>query len=306
MAGKKQNINPQRVAYCENYLRSSMAAYPIEDLKSALLAGGYSEAEVKQAEKNIKNPAPMVSRPIDPLDISYLLTNTWNFLKTHIVLLFSIQFVAAVPSILLQMLNQESLAEISRINENDPDLILEQFRGFFTTFMNPLNVSLVLLTIILAVLGVVALYRAIVDLDQGESLDIQKAYENAMPFVFSYLGASILYGLAVIFGIILLIVPGIIFLGWFIFFGFTVVYEKKGAVESLSRSKELVRGNWWGIVGRYLLGSIILGVVVALPNLLSYMPFFGPIFQGAIQSIGSVFMTVYLYNIYKGLRVIKG
>lgn len=306
MAKKSENIDQQRVAYCENYLRSNASQYPTASLKNALLAGGYSEPEVKQAEKNIKNPAPPVSRSVDPLDISYLLTNTWDFLKKHIVLLFSIQFVAAVPSILLQMLNQESLTEISRINENNPDLVLEQFRIFFTTFFNPLNISLILLTIVLAVLGVVALYRAIVDLDQGESLDIQKAYKNAMPFILSYLGASILYGLAVIFGMILLIVPGIIFLGWFMLFGFTVVYEKKGAVESLRRSKELVKGNWWGIVGRYLLGSIILGLVFALPNLLSYLPFFGPIFQGAIQAIGSVFITVYLYNIYKGVRVIKG
>lgn len=87
--------------------------------------------------------------------------------------------------------------------------------------------------------------------------------------------ASLLYGLAVGGGLILLIVPGIIFGVWLIFGPQIAIIEKLGPVASLSRSRRLVRGHWWRtaalltvvsiiIFVLYMILGIIAGVVVAM------------------------------------------
>jgi Tfp pilus assembly protein PilE len=91
-----------------------------------------------------------------------------------------------------------------------------------------------------------------------------------------YLGASILLGLIIIVGFILLVIPGIIAS---IVFGFTlylVVDKGLGPIEALKESARLTKGNRWrmfafqgasGIIA--LLGFIclVLGIFVAIPVL---------------------------------------
>lgn len=74
---------------------------------------------------------------------------------------------------------------------------------------------------------------------------------------FRYLFALILYNLTVLFGIILLIVPAIIFGIRFGFFGYFIVDKNSGIVESLKRSWQITRGNTFNLFLLYLLLSLI-------------------------------------------------
>jgi hypothetical protein len=60
----------------------------------------------------------------------------------------------------------------------------------------------------------------------------------------SFLG-GLLYGLIVFGGLLLLIIPGIIFSVWYAFSAMGIVLDKKPVLESLSYSKSLVMGRFW-------------------------------------------------------------
>jgi uncharacterized membrane protein len=76
-----------------------------------------------------------------------------------------------------------------------------------------------------------------------------------------YIGASILFALGFYVGLILCIVPGIIFAVAFGFYGFVIAErgEGVGVIDSLKESADLTRGNRWQLFG--------LGIVLLLINL---------------------------------------
>ena len=82
------------------------------------------------------------------------------------------------------------------------------------------------------------------------------------------LGASILAGLGIAFGLVFLIVPGLILLTWWALIPPSIVLENRGVFESFGRSRELVRGHAWNVFGvliiTYLLSAVISGVIRAI------------------------------------------
>jgi uncharacterized membrane protein len=89
-----------------------------------------------------------------------------------------------------------------------------------------------------------------------------------------YLGASIIVFFAVVMGLILLVVPGIVFLIRLWFLGFVIVDTKAGPLEAVQQSWDISRGHTMDLlilfillVGVNLLGAICLGVglLVTLP-----------------------------------------
>jgi hypothetical protein len=61
----------------------------------------------------------------------------------------------------------------------------------------------------------------------------------------SMLLAAFLYGLAVLLGFVLLLIPGIILTESLMYYMFFIVLESKGAYRALRCSHSLVWGNWW-------------------------------------------------------------
>lgn len=73
--------------------------------------------------------------------------------------------------------------------------------------------------------------------------------------------ASLLCGLAIMVGMFLLVIPGLIFMVWLIFAPQITVIEKLGPLESLRRSRQLVRGHWWRTAGLLTVIGIIVSVI---------------------------------------------
>ncbi len=74
------------------------------------------------------------------------------------------------------------------------------------------------------------------------------------------IGATFRAGLIVGLGLVLLIVPGIVFLTWYVFVTHAVAVEDRSKSDALSRSKQLSAGHRWTIFG--------VGLVVVLVWLL--------------------------------------
>jgi uncharacterized membrane protein len=88
----------------------------------------------------------------------------------------------------------------------------------------------------------------------------------AVPFIFPLIVAGLVYGICIAVGLILLIVPGLIFLTWFSLFAPAIVVEKRGIFDSFSRSRELVRGNGWRVFGVLVVAFIIQAVISSILN----------------------------------------
>lgn len=130
-------------------------------------------------------------------------------------------------------------------------------------------VGTVLLQAISMVVGIVlamGLIRAALAVTEGRTPSVSMFLET--DGFWSYLVASLLVGIGILTGLILLIVPGIILAVMWQFFGYVIV-DRPGtrAVESMGRSADITRGNRWPLFGLVLLlllinilGAVLCGV----------------------------------------------
>lgn len=111
-----------------------------------------------------------------------------------------------------------------------------------------------------------------------------------------YFGFSVV--MVIFLGVLylLFIIPGIIFTVYWIFAAFVLINEKKGIIESLRMSKNMVKGRWWKVFGHLILLFLILA---AASIIVSFVPFVG----GFISTLViTPFATLFLKNFYFGMR----
>jgi len=87
---------------------------------------------------------------------------------------------------------------------------------------------------------------------------------SAAPVIAPLIGAGIVVGILVLFGFILLVVPGLYLLTIFAVVAPVIVIERAGVFESLGRSRELVKGNGWNVFGVIILAFLITFVIGAI------------------------------------------
>jgi hypothetical protein len=115
-----------------------------------------------------------------------------------------------------------------------------------------------------------ALVRAVDDVRDGRAdLSVGETFSRVRPQLPAIIVAGILAGLGIALGLVLLIVPGLILLTWWILIIPVIVLEERRAGEAFSRSRELVRGHGWGVFGLIVLTillviafNIVLGIVL--------------------------------------------
>jgi hypothetical protein len=146
--------------------------------------------------------------------------------------------------------------------------LLEELGGFF-------GLLLAVLVLIIAVfLLQAALVTAVQDVRDGRvDLSVGQTFSTAAQFIPSVAGASILAGIAITFGLILLIIPGLALITIWCLIVPVIVLERAGALTSFGRSQQLVRGHFWNVFGTlFLLFLIQLAVKFVLGVIFSFMP----------------------------------
>lgn len=96
----------------------------------------------------------------------------------------------------------------------------------------------------------------------GREADVRAALGTVFSRLGSLFGAGLMAGIIVGFGLLLLIVPGIIFLAWTFAMPAVVVLENLDASESFSRSRELARGSVGHVLGTLLLTYLLFFVLL--------------------------------------------
>ena len=131
---------------------------------------------------------------------------------------------------------------------------------------------------ILISIGLVKIALRFCDNEKGRFADLFSQY----PLFPQYLVGSILYGLIVFAGTILLIIPGIIWGIQFCFYDYFIVDKGLGPIEALKRSSAITRGVKWDLFvfflvlsGINLLGALclLIGLFVTIPTTMVALAF---------------------------------
>ena len=105
-------------------------------------------------------------------------------------------------------------------------------------------------------------------LDGRRDHTLGSLFRSATPFIGPLVAVGILAGIAIAIGFVLLIVPGLILLTIWAVIVPAIVIERIGVFDSFGRSRELVRGNGWGVFGviivLFLLNIVLSGIVNAI------------------------------------------
>jgi hypothetical protein len=120
--------------------------------------------------------------------------------------------------------------------------------------------------IIAAIVSIIALFwvqgalvEAVQDVMDGRAdLSLGATFQRVRSRIPAIAVASILAGLGIAVGLVLLIVPGLVLLTWWVLIIPVIVLEGKSAGEAFSRSRELVRGHGWSVFGVIVLTFLLL------------------------------------------------
>ncbi len=89
-------------------------------------------------------------------------------------------------------------------------------------------------------------------------------FSHAYPAIGALVINSILLGIAVVVGFLLLIVPGLILITIWAVCAPAIVVERKDAIAAFGRSRELVRGQGWRVFGTIVVAFLIQLVVILI------------------------------------------
>lgn len=144
---------------------------------------------------------------------------------------------------------------------------------------------LTLAVIVLTIIVRISYTKIFLRIYDGETPKFSDIFQEYATF-WKYIGVSILTGLACIGGLILLIVPGIIWAVRFSFSPIIVVDTKSGPIVAMKESYAITKGLFWKLLGFWL--------VIGLVNIAGFFA----IGVGLLISVPvSTLATVYVYRI---------
>lgn len=157
-------------------------------------------------------------------------------------------------------------------------IIVMGFAGIISGFLSSQNeyygdiLSNILFAFVHIILALAVLHISL-KFAKGEKADFNDLYARLDCF-FTYLVASLIYGFVVLLGLILLIVPGIIFAVRFSLFGYFIIEKGSGPIRALEESWDTVKGVTWRVFLMSILFWLInlLGLLCLIVGLLFTFP----------------------------------
>ena len=150
-----------------------------------------------------------------------------------------------------------------------------------------------LVGLIFTIMIVGALTQAVAARYLGRPMTISGAYDSLGVSTFVTLAlASILVGLVVGLGFVLLIIPGIYLAIRLVFVPQAIVLERKGVMDAFSRSWNLVEGSWWRVLGIVLVFGIVVAVVSGILGAILGAIFIGILHTGTGTTATAILSTI--------------
>jgi len=214
---------------------------------------------------------------IRQMSLGEMLDTGFRLLQNHFVILVSITAILYVPYSMLAGYLQST---------GDP---ADPLRGL------PALIPLILL----GPLAQIAITVAISELYLGHETTFGSAYREAGSMFMPYLGTSLLVGLGMMLGMMLLIIPGIYLAVNWMLVGPVVVAERVYGFAAMKRSAGLIRGYWWSSFGIIFVSFLLTSVVSSgLGLLFTMIPFVGSVLSGVVQAVTFAFTSSVLVVLY--------
>ena len=116
-----------------------------------------------------------------------------------------------------------------------------------------------IITVIAAFLVQAALVKAVQDVRDGRvDLSLGETVSAVLPYLFTVIAASILAGIGISIGFVLIIIPGLVLLTFWSLIVPSIVIGGEGVFGSFGKSWRTVRGYAWHVFGTYVLVFLIL------------------------------------------------
>jgi hypothetical protein len=132
--------------------------------------------------------------------------------------------------------------------------------------------SLLSIPVALAVATVTAgMIDATGKLVQGKKVSERESLANGLHHLVPFLWISILVGLTLVGGLVLLLVPFFVFFVWFRFSQNFVIIDDVRGTDAMRASKRLSSGRWWAVFGRIMFPGAFIYVLTMFVTAVLYM-----------------------------------
>jgi hypothetical protein len=298
-----------------SYIKSKQTdGYGHEEIKAALLKAGWEDSIIERAFVLVNDPQVSSAQAAPPLPVQIvsldtvggLLDKSFKIFRERFVTLVGISFVPGIITTIIALV----ILLTSGFQSDLPSLLKSYFlQG---------NRSLTGLFFVIYLIVLVASFWSQVALlfSVHNKTNIVESYKKSYSKILSYGWIGFLSGLVVFAGILLFIVPGIIFAVWISLSAFVFIVEGEKGTRALAKSREYVRGYWWNVFVKLvalfgvaiiaLIGiGIVVGIIGSIARLIPGGTFVSDILSTVFQAAISSFYMVYIYEMYKNLKEVK-
>lgn len=217
---------------------------------------------------------------IQQLGLGGILDQAISLIKQHFGLLFQIMLMTLIPWGIISGIIQLSVLPAPPVNPTPEDTA--RYLQSIISYL-PLIYGLAIMggLIVLPIANAAVIF-SVAEIYLGRSVTAGEALQKGVSKIGALVGTAILMGLAIMGGLILCIIPGILFALWFGVSQHVVVLESLSGTKALGRSKQLV--------GPYLGTFFVLGFLVGI---ISFMVAVGATFipQQHVQLIVAILLN---------------
>ena len=238
------------------------------------------------------------------MGIGDILDTTFRLYRRRFLTFLLIALIVDIPYAIFMALVQPLAADVSTVSASSPQM---QFQP--GSFVIPM-IGLIVYGLILSPLCQAAMVHNISASYLGEAISAGQSYSRALSRLLPLLGSQIMAGVIILIGLLLLIVPGIIFSLWYFVLVPVVVLESVSGSTALGRSRELMRGNLGkGFVLGFTVNILVIIITWGFQFLGRMIPWphfvFMQVYNIAVQALLLPIMTAPFILLYYDLRIRK-
>lgn len=269
-------------------------------IAQALKESGWPETDIQNAvygQTSTIAPTAIQNQKLPPA--KEILKESWKIYKDRFWTLISISIIPTLIMLVFALLIGGGMFFASSFKVN----ILAAF-GLWGILVLIFFIALIYISIWCTVAELFAIK------DHKEKIGFAEAFKRARPYINPFFITGLLAGLAVFGGLILLIIPGILFMLWFSQSAYVVINENLSGTKALSRSKTYVHSRVGEIFGKYFYMFVIIILVSIVVGIFDSIIFksigvnseksFG--LSNILSTLVGPLSAIYFFRVYKYLN----
>jgi hypothetical protein len=200
--------------------------------------------------------------PLPPRTLGDVLSTAFEVYKANAAKLITIVAIVVIPLAFLGSLFQNVIFEVQTEEITIGGQTIESVavpRGFFAALAATMVVAA--LAFVMSFVLQAAVVRAAAQAVVGDPVDPEASYRYGFKRLGSVILVSLLLGLIIFAGLLLLVIPGFIFMVFLSLSIPALVVENRRGTDALGRSWNLVSGSFWHVLGTLFVTAVITGVI---------------------------------------------